>query len=877
MPLCGQSVKAIGCCPALGGSFLKSFRAHPNISSCFRFSTSSLLVTDLIPFHKGRTESTKTIKCRSFCRKFGSFRVASPLTKPTTRLTSSKSPYPHSQRGSVQTAALHSKFSPSEVSPSEDSLSKTSSLAGMGFGKLTYPPARRDESVVEDYHGTPVADPYRWLEDPDAEETQKFVASQNELTGAVLASCETREKFREKMTELYNYPKYGCPFKYGGRVFYFYNSGLQAQSVLYMQVLLDPNALSADGTVALSAYAFSESGALLAYGLSASGSDWQSIRVMRVEAGGGRQLDDELAWVKFSSIAWTHDERGFFYNRYPGLGLGTTSTASSAMATLTDINLHQQLCYHVLGTPQSDDVLCWQDPENPQWMFGAEVSDDGQYLVVSISAGCDPVNRLYYVRLDELPGGIAGDAWRRRPQEQTQQDAASATAADGEEAAPPSPSPPLLPLVKLVDNFEAQYSYVTNEGTSFTFHTNKDAPLYKLTRVDLREPATWTDVVPEAETGAVLEWVRCVNRNLLLTCYLHDVKHQLQLPLDIGSVRASSGRKDDTEVFYSFASFLTPGTIFRCDVSDVNSLEPLVFREIKVEGFDASAFETRQVFVDSKDGTSVPMFVVARKGLQLDGSHPALLYGYGGFNISITPSFSVARVLFMRHYGGVVAIANIRGGGEYGDRWHKAGALGAKQNCFDDFQSCAEHLIRHGYTSPPRLTIEGGSNGGLLVAACINQRPDLFGCAVAHVGVMDMLRFHKFTIGHAWTTDYGCSDKPDEFQWLIRYSPLHNVRRPWEDAKEVADPTSVQYPATMVLTGDHDDRVVPLHSLKLVATLHHTLLHSVEGESPQTNPIIARIETKAGHGAGRPTKKIIDEVSDIYSFVAKVTGATWED
>lgn len=723
---------------------------------------------------------------------------------------------------------------------------------------MIYPPARRDDSVTDTLHGELIQDPYRWLEDPDAEETQQFVAAQNELAESILGSCDTRQRFREQMTLLYNYGRYGCPFKYGDKVFYFFNSGLQAQSVLYKQasldaepeVLLDPNLLSEDGTVALRGYAFSEDGRHLAYGLSASGSDWQTIHVMDVDS--KEKHADVLKWVKFSSMAWTHDHKGFFYNRYPEPKKGGDLDAG----TETDVSLHQKLFYHTLGTEQVEDVLCWEDPANPEWMFGAEVSDDGRYLLMSISSDCDPVNKLYYTDLEALPsGGVRGHA----------------------------PEAGLLPFHRLVDTFEAQYEYVTNDGRSFTFQTNRAAPRSKLARVDLDAPEAWADLVPQSDTD-VLEWARCVRKDLLLVCYLHDVKNVLQvrrledgslqqeLPLDIGAVSSSSGKKKDTEIFYSFTSFLSPGTIFRCDLT-TEPFDPKVFRQIEVKGFDAGEFETKQLFVTSKDGTRVPMFVIAKKGIQLDGSHPALLYGYGGFNISITPSFSISRVVLMRHIGAVVAVANLRGGGEYGEDWHKAGSLARKQNVFDDFHCCAERLVSEGYTQPSKLCIEGHSNGGLLIAACINQRPELYGCAIPHVGVMDMLRFHKFTIGHAWTSDYGCADKEEEFRWLMQYSPLHNVRRPWEEAGG----TGKQYPATMVLTGDHDDRVSPLHSLKLVATLQHVLFHSVQGDSPQTNPIIARVETKAGHGAGRPTKKVIEEVSDVFAFVAKVTGATWID
>ncbi|XP_024525496.1 prolyl endopeptidase isoform X1 [Selaginella moellendorffii] len=718
---------------------------------------------------------------------------------------------------------------------------------------LFYPDVRRDESVADDYHGVRVADPYRWLEDPDAEEVKAFVAEQVKLMDTVLQSCDVRQKMNNKITELFDYPKFECPFKRGDKYFYFHNKGLQPQSVLYAQdsldgepeVILDPNELSEDGTVALSVYSFSENAEFLAFGLSASGSDWVTIKVLRVAT---KALEpDVLCWVKFSSIAWTHDHKGFFYCRYP------TPIKDADAGTETDLNLSQEVYYHFLGTDQSEDILCWKDSDNPKWMFGAEVTDDGKYLVLSIEEGCDPVNRLYLCELDSLPNGLQG--WKGKDE--------------------------LLPFERLVDKFDAKYEVIANDGNVFTFRTNKNAPRYKVTRVDTRNPETWTDIIAESAKD-VLDSAQCVNHQQLVVSYLSDVKHVLEvrdlehgtllrtLPLDIGTVSGISGRRKDAEIFYGFTSFLTPGVIYRCDLSEDS--EPTVFKETSVKGFDRTRFETKQVFVPSKDGTKVPMFIVAKKSIALDGKHPALLYGYGGFNISITPSFSASRIVLIQHCGVIFAIANIRGGGEYGEEWHRAGSLGNKQNCFDDFQACSEYLIKEGYTQPRKLGIEGGSNGGLLVAACINQRPDLYGCALAHVGVMDMLRFHKFTIGHAWTTDYGCSEKEEEFKWLIKYSPLHNVLRPWEKP----DGLGVQYPPTMLLTADHDDRVVPLHTLKLLATLQHVLVKSSKS-SNQTNPIVARIDTKAGHGAGRPTKKMIDEAADRLSFFVKMTGAEWTE
>ncbi|XP_051500288.1 prolyl endopeptidase-like [Myxocyprinus asiaticus] len=705
---------------------------------------------------------------------------------------------------------------------------------------FNYPNAYRDESVVDDYHGTKVPDPYSWLEDPDSEKTQAFVNAQNQLTLPFLEQCEIRDVFKDRMTELYDYPKYSCPFKRGNRYFHFYNTGLQNQSVLYMQknleaeptIFLDPNTFSEDGTVALQGYAFSEDGEHLAYGTSASGSDWVEIRFLRVD--GAVHLEDRLERVKFSCMSWTHDGKGLFYNSYP-------EQEGKSDGTETSTNLHQKLFYHVLGTPQSQDVLCAEFPEQPKWMSGAEVSDDGRYVLLSIREGCDPVNKLWYCDLNTVSQEING----------------------------------LLPWVKLIDNFDAEYEYVTNEGTVFTFKTNLDAPRYRLINIDFAQPSVsqWKVLVPQHDKDVIV-FATCTYSSFLFVCFLHDVKNVLKMfhlssgeemrtfALDVGSVVGFTGRKKDSEIFYSFTSFLSPAIIYHCDLTK-DPLQPHVFREVTVKGFNPADYQTTQVFYPSKDGTQIPMFIVHKKGIKLDGSHPAFLYGYGGFNISITPSYSVSRLIFVRHLGGVLAVANIRGGGEYGETWHKAGMLANKQNCFTDFQCAAEYLIKEGYTSPSKLTINGGSNGGLLVAACVNQRPDLFGCAVAQVGVMDMLKFHKFTIGHAWTTDFGCSEIKEQFDWLIKYSPLHNIQVPEGDG--------VQYPAVLLLTGDHDDRVVPLHSLKYIATLQHVVGHW----SGQLNPLFIYVDTKSGHGAGKPTSKVIQEVADTYAFIARCLNLSW--
>ncbi|KAE8680378.1 Prolyl endopeptidase [Hibiscus syriacus] len=698
---------------------------------------------------------------------------------------------------------------------------------------LDYPIARRDESVVDDYHGVKVADPYRWLEDPDAEEVKDFVQKQVKLTESVFEKCEVKDKLRDKITKLFDHPRYEVPFKRGKKYFYHHNTGLQAQNVLYVQdsldgeaeVLLDPNSLSEDGTVSLSSLSVSEDAKYLAYGLSSSGSDWVTIKVMRVEDKSSEP--DTLSWVKFSGISWTHDSKGFFYSRYPAPKGGSVDAG-----TETDSNLNQELYYHFLGTEQSEDILCWKDRENPKHFVAGSVTDDGKYLLLTIGESCDPVNKLYYCDMSSLNEGFEGFRKKNGP----------------------------LPFVKLIDTFDAQYEAIANDDTVFTFLTNKNAPKYKVVRVDLKEPSNWFDVIPEAEKD-VLESAYAVNVNQMIVSYLSDVKYVLQvrdlksgsvlhqLPIDIGTVYGISARREDSVAFIGFTSFLTPGIVYRCNLG-TEVPEMKIFREISVPGFDRSEFEVNQVFVTSKDGTKIPMFIVGRKNTNLDGSHLACC-------------MDMVDLTLVSHQHSV-------GGGEYGEEWHKAGALSKKQNCFDDFISAAEYLISAGYTRSEKLCIEGGSNGGLLVGACINQRPDLFGCALAHVGVMDMLRFHKFTIGHAWTSDYGCSDKEEEFHWLIKYSPLHNVRRPWEQYPD----QSLQYPPTLLLTADHDDRVVPLHSLKFLATLQYVLCTSLE-KSPQTNLIIGRIECKAGHGAGRPTQKMIDEAGDRYGFMAKMLGASW--
>ncbi|KAK1880699.1 Prolyl endopeptidase [Dissostichus eleginoides] len=692
-----------------------------------------------------------------------------------------------------------------------------------------YPAARRDESKVDDHHGTKICDPYTWLEDPDSAETMAFVEEQNKLTMPYLEQCAVRAQFHQRLTELYDHPKYSCPYKRGKRYFYFHNKGLQNQEVLYVQdsldgaatVFFDPNTLSEDGTVALRMGRLSEECEYFAYGLSSSGSDWVTINFMKGDD--LTILPDVLERVKFSCLAWTHEAKGIFYNCYPRQEGKTDGTE-------TTCNVNQKLYYHVIGTKQSEDILVAEFPEHPKWHSSVTISDDGNMLF------CPSLK-------DQLPNGITG----------------------------------LLPWVKLVDNFDAQYSYVTNEGTVFTFHSNLDATRYCLINIDIQKADRqhWTTLIPQHDKD-VLGLVSCVNQHHLLVNYLHDVKDILQvyelstgqlvrdLPLGVGAVLGVSCKKKHSEFFYKFTSFTTPGIIYHCDLSDATP-EPRVFREVEVKGIKQEDYETNQVFYPSKDGTKIPMFLVHTKGLKKDGTHPVFLYGYGGFEHSLQPHYNVAYLLFVRHLGGILAVANIRGGGEYGLTWHKAGTLGNKQNCLDDFQCAAEYLIQEKYTTASCIAINGASNGGLLVAACVNQRPDLFGCAVAEVGVMDMLKFHKFTIGHAWTTDYGCADDPEEFKWLIKYSPLHNLPQP--------PYSGPPFPAVLLLTGDHDDRVVPLHTLKYCAALQQGV-----GRSPgQRQPLMVRVDTRSGHGAGKPTAKAILEDTHIYCFIAETLGLSWKE
>ena len=692
-------------------------------------------------------------------------------------------------------------------------LAQVQSCPGTGPA-LTYPVSKKVDQT-DNYHGTVVADPYRWLEDANSPETKSWVEEQNKVTQAYLAQIPQREAIRQRLTQLWNYERYSVPSKEGGRYFYSRNDGLQNQSVLYTmkslsdtpRVLLDPNTLAADGTVALAGAAVSPDGKLLAYGTAASGSDWNEWKVRDIET--GKDLEDHIKWVKFSQTTWTKDGKGFFYSRYD---------EPKEATKLADVNYYQKLYYHQIGTPQSADILVYHRPDQKEWGFSGETTDDGRYLVITATKGTARKYRIFYKDLAK----------------------------------------PDAKVVPLIDNFDAGYDFIDNVGSVFYFATDKNAPRQRIVAIDVNKPAesNWKEIVPEA--AETLVSARMLN-NQIVAQYLKDARsvvrvadlagkpvREIALP-GIGSVSGFSGKRGDSETFYSFTGFTTPTTIYRLDMKTGKSS---VFRQPKVD-FDPNQYETRQQFYTSRDGTKVPMFIVSKKGLKLDGSNPTYLYGYGGFNISMTPAFSPANLAWME-MGGVYVIANLRGGGEYGEAWHEAGTKLKKQNVFDDFIGAAEWLVANKVTSPSKLAIGGGSNGGLLVGAAMTQRPELFGAAIPAVGVMDMLRFHKFTIGWAWTSDYGSSENPEEFKALIKYSPLHNLK------------PGTCYPATMVTTADHDDRVVPAHSFKFAA--------AAQAAQAGSAPILIRIDTKAGHGAGKPTTKQIEEVADRWGFLTKALG-----
>ena len=670
------------------------------------------------------------------------------------------------------------------------------------------PLARRDDTV-ENYHGTLVADPYRWLEDPAAPDTLEWVEAQNAITEDYLASIPVRASLRERMTALWNYPRYSVPSHEGRYYFYSKNDGLQNQAVIYRQdslqgpssVVIDPNTLSEDGTTALVTQAYSRDGSLLVYGLSVHGSDLQDLRIRQVES--GVEYPEVIRWGRFPSVAWKRDKSGFFYNRLPEPGSVPPEDASN----------FSQVYWHALATPQSEDRLVYERPDFKELSFSPFMSDDDEYLMLRVWHGTDPKNRFYYRKVES----------------------------EG-------------PIIRLLDDADASYDFVGNDGPIFYFQTTLDAPRKRIIAIDSEHPQreNWREIVPQQDDA--IEIALMANHRFVIL-YLHDAHHEIKIynidgryerdiPLPApGSIVEIWGKPDQAELFFSFTSFLYPATIYRYDFRD-DSLSLYHAPELD---FDASAYETTQVFYHSKDGTRIPMFLTHKKGLKLDGNNPTLLYGYGGFDVSLTPGFAVPTLLWLEH-GGVYAVANLRGGGEYGEAWHQAGTLERKQNVFDDFIAAAEWLLASKYTNTARLAIQGGSNGGLLVAACMVQRPDLFGAVICQVPVIDMLRYHRFTVGRYWVSDYGNAEaNPEHFKFMYAYSPLHNVK------------TGVACPATLIMAADTDDRVVPAHAKKFAATL--------QAAHTGDNPILLRIEMKAGHGLGKPTTKLIEERSDILAFL----------
>lgn len=682
--------------------------------------------------------------------------------------------------------------------------------------KISYPETKKVDTT-DIYFGVSIADPYRWLEDDNSAETAEWVKAENVVTDNYLAKIPFREELKSRLTEIMDYPKYGSPFKKAGKYFFFKNDGLQNQSVLYVQdslisepkILLDPNTLSADGTTALGGIYISKDGKFLGYSISKAGSDWSELFVKNIET--GETLADHIKWVKFSGMSWKGD--GFYYSAYD---------APKEGGALSNVNEYQKVFYHKIGDNQSQDILVFEDNKNPLRNSGVSVDDDQKYLFLSQTESTSG-NSLSFKEIANTKGGFT----------------------------------------TIVDNFDSDNNIIEVIDGKFLMVTTKDAPNKRVVLVDPKNPAAdkWITIIPEDKN--VLSSVDLIGGKIVTT-YLQDASshsyvndmtgkrlYEIEFPA-IGTVGGFSGDKDEKEAFYVFTSFTFPSTIYRYNV-ETNKSE--LYRKSEVK-FNPEDFETEQVFFTSKDGTKVPMFLTYKKGLKKDGNNPTLVYGYGGFDISLTPSFSVSRIPFLEN-GGIYAMVNLRGGGEYGKEWHTAGTKMQKQNVFDDFISATEYLIKEKYTNPQKVAINGGSNGGLLVGACMLQRPDLFKVAVPAVGVLDMLRYHKFTIGWAWATDYGTSaDSKEMFDYLLKYSPLHNVKE------------GVEYPATLIMTADHDDRVVPAHSFKFAAEL--------QAKQSGTNPILIRIESNAGHGAGKPTAKVIDEQTDMWAFIMSNLGMNFK-
>jgi prolyl oligopeptidase len=681
---------------------------------------------------------------------------------------------------------------------------------GLAAAQVAYPDAPRGD-VTDDYFGVKVTDPYRWLEELDAAPTRAWIEAENKITFAYLEQIPQREPIKRRLTELWNYERFGIPFKEGGKYFYTYNAGLQNQNILFVadsldatpRVLLDPNTFSADGTVSLASYTISPDGRYVAYATSDGGTDWKDWRIRDIAS--GKDTTDRLTFTKFTSMSWSRDSAGVFYSRHP---VGADGKG--------DGRARVSVYYHAIGAPQSDDRLVYELPEEPTRNPYAAATEDGRFLVIGVYEG-NIANAVHYLDLRD-PGAK---------------------------------------VVRLLDRWDALYEFLGNEGAVFYFQTTNGAPKGRVVAVDTADPAPekWRTVVPEAEE--TLDGASLIGRRLVAQ-YLKDAKSlvkvytldgkpvgQVELP-GIGSAGGFAGHETDPETFYSFSGFTTPTESYRYNVV---TGETTLFRRPAVPGLDPAAYETRQVFYAGKDGTRIPMFIIHKKGITLDGSNPMLLYGYGGFNISLTPGYSTSRMVWME-MGGVLAIPNIRGGGEYGKAWHEAGTKLSKQNVFDDFIAAAQWLIDNKYTSTPKLAIQGGSNGGLLVGACMTQRPDLFGACLPAVGVLDMLRYHLPSMNaRDWSTDYGLSENEPEFKAQLAYSPYHNVRK------------GTCYPPTLVTTADHDDRVVPWHSFKFAAAL--------QWAQSCPNPVLIRVETRAGHGAGKPTWMTIEEIADQWAFLVR--------
>ena len=695
-----------------------------------------------------------------------------------------------------------------ETNSNSRSLTSPNQIQKVDFKTIpvTYPDVKKDETV-DDYHGTAIQDPYRWLENDNSKETAEWVTNQNKVTFDYLDQIPYRETIKNRLKEVWNFERFGTPFKEGGKYYYFKNDGLQNQAVLYEQetlngvskVALDPNNFSADGTTSLGSLSFNKIGNLLAYQISEGGSDWRTIHVKDLKT--GETLKDKVTWVKFSGISWFKD--GFFYSRYPEPEDGKELSAK---------NEFHQVFYHKIGTDQSDDVLTYSDRANPLQNVYATTTQDERYLILSLVQSTSG-NALYFKDLNK----------------------------DDTE------------FIPIWQSFDNDFSVADNDENKLLVMTNYQAANNRIISIDTENPAeeNWKVVIEESKDDA-LQGIEIIGGKIIAT-YIHNASSKVQfhnlegkyesdlnLP-GIGTVGEFSGKKEDSQAFFSFTSFTRPTTVYSLDMA-AKKID--IFKAPEVD-FKSDDYTTEQVWFKSYDGTKVPMFLTYKKGLKLDGKRPTLLYGYGGFDIPVLPSFRVSNTVLLEN-GGIYAVANIRGGGEFGKKWHKAGTLDNKQNVFNDFISAAEYLIAQNYTTQEKLAIQGGSNGGLLVGACMTQRPDLFQVAFPQVGVLDMLRYHTFTIGWAWATDYGRSDDPEAFKYLIKYSPLHNVKE-------------TEYPATMVTTADHDDRVVPAHSFKFISEL--------QSNQQGDNPVVIRVETSAGHGAGVPTDKQIQTAADMSSFM----------